>query len=76
MIFSAWVVTLIWLQNLSKKSYTFWINGAFFYFIFTLYPYWIIVKRDKLLSKKIKYKYENIKLKKKESQAEGLTSKL
>jgi hypothetical protein len=38
-----------------------------FYFIFTLYPYWIFVKRDK----KIKYKYENIKLKKKESQAEG-----
>jgi hypothetical protein len=36
-----------------------------FYFIFTLYPYWIFVKRDKLLSKKIKYKYENIKLKKK-----------
>jgi hypothetical protein len=46
-------------------------NGAFFYFIFTLYPYWIFVKRDKLLSKKIKSKYENIKLKRKESQAEG-----
>jgi hypothetical protein len=43
----------------------------FFYLIFTLYPYWIIVKRDKLLRKKIKYKYENIKFKKKESQAEG-----
>jgi hypothetical protein len=53
------------LQNLSKKSGTFWINGAFFYFIFSLYPYWIFVKRDKLLSKKIKYKYENIKFKKK-----------
>jgi hypothetical protein len=68
MIFSASVVTLIWLQNLSKKSGTFGINGAFFYLIFILYPYWIFVKRDKLLSKKIKYKYENIKLKKKNAQ--------
>jgi hypothetical protein len=45
------------LQNVSQKSDTFWI--------------WIFVKRDKLLSKKIKYKYEDIKLKKKEYQAEG-----
>jgi hypothetical protein len=35
----------------------------FFYFIFTLYTYLIFFKRDKLLSKKIKSKYENIKLK-------------
>jgi hypothetical protein len=62
MIFSAWVVTLIWLQNLSKKILDKW---RIFYFIFTLYPYWVFVKRDKLWSKKIKYKYENIKLKKK-----------
>jgi hypothetical protein len=77
MIFSASVVTLIWLQNLSKKSGTFGINGAFFLnFIFTLYPYWIFVKRDKLLSKNIKYKYENIKLKKRMPSGSCLTSKL
>jgi hypothetical protein len=33
-----------------------------FYFIFTLNSYWKFVKRDKLFSKKIKFKYENIKL--------------
>jgi hypothetical protein len=55
---------MIWLQNLSQKHGTFGINGRFFYFIFTLYPYWIFVKRDTLLSKKITFKYENIKLKK------------
>jgi hypothetical protein len=38
MIFSAWVVTLIWLQNLSKKSGTFGINGAFFLFYFHTIP--------------------------------------
>jgi uncharacterized membrane protein SpoIIM required for sporulation len=37
------------------------------YFIFTLYPYWIFVKRDKLLSKKIKFKYKNKKFKKRMS---------
>jgi hypothetical protein len=68
MIFSTLVITLIWLQNLSQKHGTFGINGAFFYFIFTLYPYWIFVKRDKLLGKKIKFKYENIKFKKKNVQ--------
>jgi hypothetical protein len=36
-------------------------NGTFFNFIFTLYSYSIFVKRDKLLSKIIKFKYENIK---------------
>jgi hypothetical protein len=40
----------------------------FLNFIFTLdryrYPYWIFVKRDKLLSEQKKFKYENIKLKK------------
>jgi hypothetical protein len=36
----------------------------FFYFTFILYPYWVFVKRDKLLSRLIKFKYENIKLKK------------
>jgi hypothetical protein len=64
------------LRNLSKKSGTFGINGAFFSFIFTLYPYWSFVKRDKLLSKKIKYKYENIKLKKRMPSGSSLTSKL
>jgi hypothetical protein len=74
MIFSAKVMTIIWLQNLSQKHGTFGINGAYFYFILTLYPYWIFVKRDKLLSKKIKFKYENIK---KECTVEVvLTSKL
>jgi hypothetical protein len=55
------------LQNLSQKRGTFGTNGAFF---FTLYPYWIFVKRDKLLSKKIKFKYENIEIEKKECPAE------
>jgi hypothetical protein len=45
-------------------------------FIFTLYPYWIFVKRDNLLSKKIKFKYENIKSKKTVSSGNCLTSKL
>jgi hypothetical protein len=66
---------MIWLQNLSQKYGTFGINGAFFNFIFTLCPYWIFAKRDKLLSKKIKFKYENMKLKKKNVQR-SLTSKL
>jgi hypothetical protein len=48
----------------------------FFPSIFTLYPYWIFVKLDKLLSKKIKFKYENIKLKKRMSSGGCLTSKL
>jgi hypothetical protein len=63
---------MIWLQNLSLKHGTFEMNGAFFSLIFphALYPYWIFVKRDKLLSKKIKFKYVNIKLKKKECPAE------
>jgi hypothetical protein len=39
MIISALVITLIWLQNLSQKHGTFRLNGAFFKFIFTLYPY-------------------------------------
>jgi hypothetical protein len=52
------------LQNLSQEHGTFGINGGFFYFIFTLYPHWIFVKSDKLLSKKIKLKNLNIKLKK------------
>jgi hypothetical protein len=42
------------------KHGTYGINGTFFIF-FILCPYWIFVKRDKLLSKKIKFKYENIK---------------
>jgi hypothetical protein len=46
-----------------------------FNFIFTLYPYWIFVKRDKLLSKTIKFKYENINLKKCPAEV-FLTSKL
>jgi hypothetical protein len=48
----------------------------FFIFIFTLYPYWIFVKRDKLFSKKIKFKYENKKLKKRMSSGSWVTSKL
>jgi hypothetical protein len=48
----------------------------FLNFIFTLYPYWIFFKRDKLLSNKIKYKYENIKLKKRMPSGSCLTSKL
>jgi hypothetical protein len=59
------------LQNLSKKSDTFWINGAFFILFSHYTPTGFLSNGDKLLSKKIKYKYENIKLKKKESQAEG-----
>jgi hypothetical protein len=58
------------------KHGTFGLNGAFIYFIFTLYPYWIFVKRDKLLSKKIKFKYENIKFKKRMYSGSCLTSKL
>jgi hypothetical protein len=42
----------------------------FLNFIFILYPYLIFVKRGKLLSKKIKFKYENRKIKKKEYPAE------
>jgi hypothetical protein len=53
------------------KTWHIWDKSRIFYGIFTLYPYWIFVKRDKLLSKKIKFKYENIKLKK-----SCLTSKL
>jgi hypothetical protein len=75
MIFSALVITLIWLQNLSKKHGTFGINGVFFYFIFTLYPYWIFVKRDKLLSKMIKFKYEKL-TNKRMSIGSCVTSKL
>jgi hypothetical protein len=48
----------------------------FFDVIFRLYLYWIFVKRDKILSKKIKYKYENIKLKKRMPSGRCLTSKL
>jgi hypothetical protein len=43
----------------------------FFYFTFMLLPtYWVFVKRDKLLSQLIKFKFESIKFKKKECQAE------
>jgi hypothetical protein len=38
------------------KTWHIWDNWRiFFNFIFTLYPYWIFVKRDKFLSKKIKF---------------------
>jgi hypothetical protein len=59
-----------------QKEWHIWDQRRIFYFIFTLYPYWIFVKRDKLLGKKIKYKYENIKLKKRMSSGSCLTSKL
>jgi hypothetical protein len=39
-------------------------NCAFFSFTFVL-PYWVFVKRDKLLSQLIKFKYQNIKFLKK-----------
>jgi hypothetical protein len=42
---------------------------SLFYFL-TIYPYWVFVKRDKLLSQRIKFKYENIKLQKKDCEAE------
>jgi hypothetical protein len=51
---------------------------AHFFILFShwiSHPYWIFVKRDNLLSKKIKFKYENIKLKK-NSSGSCLTSKL
>jgi hypothetical protein len=61
---------LIWLQNLSQKHGTFGINGGFF-ILFSHYTLTgFFVKRNKLLSKKIKYKYENIKLKNKECPSE------
>jgi hypothetical protein len=41
-----------------------------FLFYFHTIPLLDFVKRDKLLSKKIKFKYENIKFKKKECLAE------
>jgi hypothetical protein len=65
MIFSALVIiTLIRVQNLSQTHSDFRKNGAFlFYFTFILYPYWVFIKRDKLLSLVIKFKYKNIKFK-------------
>jgi hypothetical protein len=59
------LITLIRVQNLSQTRSDFGKNGAFFYFTFILYPYWVFVKSDKLLSQLIKFKYENIKFKKK-----------
>jgi hypothetical protein len=59
------------------KTWHIWDKWRIFLnFIFTLYPYWIFVKRDKLLSKKIKFKYENIKFKKRMSSGSCLTCKL
>jgi hypothetical protein len=46
------------------KAWHIWDKWRIFHFIFTLYPYWICVKRDKLLSETIKFKYENIKCEK------------
>jgi hypothetical protein len=43
-----------------------WGKCRIFYFIFILYAYF--VKSDKLLSNLIKFKYENIKLKKKPTE--------
>jgi hypothetical protein len=64
----------IWFFQLSYNPYSgtefipntfrLWEKWRFFYFTL-LYPYWVFVKRDKLLSQLIKFKYENIKLKKK-----------
>jgi hypothetical protein len=65
MIFWSYVIILIRVQNLSQTRSDFGENGAFFYFTFTLYPYCVFDKRDQLLSQLIKFKYENIKLKKK-----------
>jgi hypothetical protein len=62
-IFSASVIALIRVQNLSQTHADFGKKGAFFTLI--LYPYWVFVKRDKLLNQLIKFKYENMKLKKK-----------
>jgi hypothetical protein len=74
MIFSAYAITLIWLQNLSQKHGTFGINGAFFSH-YT--PTGFLSKRnDTLLRKKIKFKYKNIQLKKRMSSGSCLTSKL
>jgi hypothetical protein len=60
MIFSAWVATLVRVQNLSKTAFDFGKNGAFFN-----HKTMFFVKRENLLSKLITFKYENIKLKKK-----------
>jgi hypothetical protein len=43
------------------KTWHIWDKWLIF---FTLYPYWIVVKSDKLVIKNIKFKYENIKSKK------------
>jgi hypothetical protein len=37
----------------------------FLFYFHTIYPNWVFVKRDKLLSQLIKFKYENIKFKQK-----------
>jgi hypothetical protein len=53
-----------------QKEWHIWDKWRIFLFTFHTIPLLEFVKRDKLLSKKIKYKYENIKLKKKECLAE------
>jgi hypothetical protein len=50
------------------------IYKSLFYFVYYYYAYWIFVMCDKLLSKLIEFKYENIKLK--ISSGSCLTSKL
>jgi hypothetical protein len=55
---------------------TLWEKWRIFNFIYILYAYWIFVKRDKLLGKLIKFKYENIKLEKRISSGSCLKSKL
>jgi hypothetical protein len=56
------VITLIRVQNLSLFAPT--LGKIAHFFTFILYQYWDFVKGDKLLSQLIKFKYENIKLKK------------
>jgi hypothetical protein len=63
-------------EEFFPKTWHIWDKWRIFYFIFTLYAYGIFVKRDKLLSKKIKFKYEYIKFKKRMTSGSCLTSKL
>jgi hypothetical protein len=64
------------LQKLSPKHGTFGINGAFFFYFLHTIPLLDFCQIWYTFKQKEKFKYENIKLKKKMSSGSCLTSKL
>jgi hypothetical protein len=63
LIYDFFSLSYIRVENLAQTHSDFRKDGAFFTFI--LYPYWVVVSRDKLLSQETKFINENIKFKKK-----------